>query len=173
MNLFHSVVALFSLILTSAAWAGPQYLDATGYAVSGYDVVAYHGLAQSPVGTAQPAAIPGRAEFTAEYNGARFAFANAENRDRFLTDPAAYAPQFDGHCAFGAAKGGKAPGNPNLWRIIDGKLYLNVTRNVVGFWEQNIPGNISKADSNWVSLQSAPAISRAIPSFSSAAPVGN
>ena len=36
-----------------------------------------------------------------------------------------------------------------LWRIVDGKLYLNITKNVVGFWEEDIPGNISKADGSW------------------------
>jgi len=165
-------VAAFS-ILAGTAFAGPQYLDDTGYAVSGYDVVAYFDLEQSEVGAPQPEAVPGRSDLVAEYNGAKFAFSSEENRQKFIADPAAYAPQYDGHCAYGVSVGGKVPGNPNLWRIVDGKLFLNITKNVVGFWEEDIPGNISLAQSNWPGLEPGDAATRAIPQFSSPAPVSN
>lgn len=169
MKLF--ATALVAALLALPAFAGEQYIDKTGYAVSGYDVVAYRSLPAAPVGRPQPAAVPGKSEFTAEYNGARFAFASAANRDAFLKNPAYYAPQFDGHCAYGVSKGGKVPANPNLWRIVDDKLYLNITKNVVGFWEEDIPGNINKAGGNWVNIESGKASDRTIPNFSSAAPV--
>ena len=142
-----------TLMFAGAAHAGPQYVDETEFAVSGYDVVAYHDLEQVPVGQSQPEAVPGKAEFTAEYNGSTWAFASAENRDKFVADPAAYAPQFDGHCAYGVAQGGKVPANPNLWRIVDDKLYLNITPTVVGFWEADIPGLLDNAQSNWTGLE--------------------
>ena len=153
-----------------AAFAGDQYVDETGFAVSGYDVVAYFSLDQAPVGTAQPEGVKGLSAITAEYNGAAFAFSTQANRDAFQANPAKYAPQFDGHCAYGVSKGGKVPANPNLWRIIDGKLYLNITENVVGFWEEDIPGNITLADGNWGGIEGDPASTRTIPNFSSAAP---
>ena len=162
--------AVFALA-ANAALAGPQYVDNTGFAVSGYDVVAYHSLTQAPVGQSQPAAVPGKSAYTADYNGATFAFASAKNRDTFLADPTKYAPQYDGHCAYGVSKGGKVPGNPNLWRIVDGKLYLNITQNVVGFWEEDIPGNITLADGNWGGIEAKPASDRTIPDFMSDAPV--
>ena len=154
----------------SAAFAGDQYVDETGYAVSGYDVVAYFGLDQSAVGTEQPAGVPGNSNITAEHNGATWAFSSEANRDAFLSDPAKYAPAFDGHCAYGVSKGGKVPGNPNLWRIVDGQLYLNITKNVVGFWEEDIPGNISLANGNWPGIESNGASDRTIPQFMSSAP---
>ena len=168
---FTLAAAATALTLAGQAFAGEQYVDSTGFAASGYDVVAYFDLPQAPVGTAQPAAIPGNAAITADYNGATFAFSSEANRDAFLADPAKYAPQYDGHCAYGVSKGGKVPGNPNLWRIVDGKLYLNITKNVVGFWEEDIPGNIDKAEANWVSLDPTPSSDRAIPKFTSAAPI--
>ncbi len=158
---------------TTVAWAGPQYIDETGFAASGYDVVAYFSLDQSPVGTAQQQGVPGRADITAEYNDATFAFSSEANRDAFLADPARYAPQFDGHCAYGVAKGGKVPGNPNLWRIVDDKLFLNITDVVVGFWEEDIPGNIETANGNWVSIEANAASTNTIPKFMSQAPVSN
>lgn len=163
----------FGCVLPFAAVAGDQYVDATEFAVSGYDVVAYFDLTPSPVGTPQPGAVPGRADITADYNGATFAFSTEANRDRFLAAPAAYVPQYDGHCAYGVSKGGKVPGNPNLWRIVDGKLYLNITKSVVGFWEEDIPGNLSLAQGNWPGIEPAPASDAPIPQFSSVAPVAN
>jgi YHS domain-containing protein len=173
MNRFALTIAAAAtaISLAGAALAGEQYVDDTGFAASGYDVVAYFDLPQSAVGTSQPEGVPGNAAHTSEYNGATFAFASAENKARFDADPAQYAPQFDGHCAYGVSKGGKVPGNPNLWRIVDGKLYLNITRNVVGFWEEDIPGNITLADNNWVAIEPAAASDRAIPEFASAAPL--
>jgi YHS domain-containing protein len=173
--LLRASILSLGLALTAAlpALAGPQYVDGTGFAASGYDVVSYFGLTQAPVGQSQPAPLPGKTSITAEYNGATFAFATEANRDTFLADPARYAPQFDGHCAYGVAKGGKVPGNPTLWRIVDGKLYLNITKNVVGFWEEDIPGNITLAGGNWPTLEPADASSKAVPEFTPAAPVAN
>ncbi len=152
---------LFAVILMSgSAFAGPQYVDQTGYAVSGYDVVAYHGLKQVPVGQSQTPAVKGSTKHVVNYNGAKWAFSTAANAEKFKANPAKYAPLYDGHCAYGLAQGGKVPANPNLWRILDGKLYLNITPNVVGFWESDIGGNIKKANKNWKGKESAAASTR-------------
>lgn len=145
------------LAAAGAAEAGQQYVDETGYALSGYDPVAYFELKQAPVGERQPEAVPGKTSLTAEYNGAKWAFASAEHRDRFLAEPQKYAPQFDGHCAFGVYKGGKVPGNPNLWRTVEGKLYVNITPQIVEFWVEDIPGHITAAEKNWGELEAKPA----------------
>jgi len=121
----------FVALSATAAFAGDQYIDETGFAVSGYDVVAYFDLPQSAIGTPQVS---------------------------------------DGHCAYGVAQGGKVPANPNLWRVVDGKLFLNITRNVVGFWEEDVPGNINSANGNWVNLEPTEASERTIPQFTSEAP---
>ena len=131
-----------TLAFAVPAFAGDQYVDGTGFAVSGYDVVAYRSLDQAPVGQSQPEGVRGRSDITAEYNGATWAFSTEESRDKFLENPAYYAPEYDGHCAYGVSRGGKVPANPNLWRIVDDTLYLNITDVVVGFWEEDVPGNI-------------------------------
>lgn len=158
-------IAAAALTLSGAAFAGEQYVDGSGYAVSGYDVVAYRGLAQAPVGGAQPEAVKGKAQFSAKHNGATWLFSTAANRDAFKANPDAYAPAYDGHCAYGIAKGGKVPANPHLWRIVDDKLYLNITKPVVGFFEQDIPGNIKAGKMNWSRLEAQPASTKAVPSF--------
>lgn len=168
---FIPTLALSLSLAASAAFAGEEYTGANGFAVAGYDVVAYFGLQQSEIGTPQPAAVPGQSGITAEHEGATYAFSSDANRDMFLADPAKYAPQYDGHCAYGLAKGGKVPGNPDLWRIVDGKLYLNITKNVVGFWEEDIPGNLKLSEANWPKLEPTPSASDPIPGFTPQAPV--
>jgi YHS domain-containing protein len=167
-----SAFALTLLLgMSAAAFAGPQYIDSTKFAVSGYDTVSYFDLQQSAVGAPQASPLPGKANITTEYNGAKFAFATEENRTRFLANPAMFAPQYDGHCAFGIAKGGKVPGNPKLWRIVDGKLYLNIKDTVVSQWEEDIPGNLKQSEKNWTKLESKDASTSPIPGFDSMAPV--
>jgi YHS domain-containing protein len=173
MNRFTLTIAAAATALAFAgqAFAGEQYVDNTGFAASGYDVVAYFDLPQNAVGTSQPAAVAGNAAITAEYNGATFAFSTEANRDKFTANPAQFAPQYDGHCAYGVSKGGKVPGNPYLWRIVDDKLYLNITKNVVGFWEEDIPGNIDLAENNWPSIEPDAGSDSPIPQFTSTAPL--
>jgi YHS domain-containing protein len=150
----------FAIAFSASAWAGPQYIDSSTYAVSGFDI-----------GSPQVSPLPGKATITAEFNGVKFAFATEDNKKRFLADPAKYAPQYDGHCAFGVAKGGKVPGNPKLWRIVDGKLYLNIKDTVVSQWEEDIPGNLKASTKNWKKLEKKAASTAVIPDFTSTAPV--
>ena len=163
----------FSVGLLSTAFAGDQYVDGTGFSVSGYDVTSYFGLVQSTVGEAEASPLPGRSSIIAEDNGAVFAFATKANRDRFLANPKAFVPQHDGHCAHGVATGGKVPGNATLWRIVDDKLYLNITKSVVGVCEKDIPGNLVKPESNWSGIEEAAASTDVIQSFHPSAPVAN
>lgn len=155
----------------SSVVAGETYTSHNGFAVSGYDVVEYWDLVPAPIGTPQPAAVPGKVSITAEYDGALYAFSSEENRARFLETPSDFLPQYDGHCAYGVAQGGKVPGNPNLWRIVDGRLFLNITETIVGFWEEDIPGNLQKSEGNWKRIEPTPASSMPIPQYEGAAPV--
>lgn len=169
-SLIVSAAFATAALTAGGAIAGPQYVDTTGYAVSGYDVVAYRGLDQAPVGASQPKAVLGSTEFTTEYNGATWAFSSAENLAKFEADPEAYVPAYDGHCAYGVSKGGKVPGNPHLWRIVDDVLYLNVGDQVVGFWEEDIPGNISLSETKWPAIEAKTASTRPVPAFDATGP---
>lgn len=151
-KIFTIIFGLITLIITPA-FAGPQFVDKSGYAVSGYDVVAYWDLKSNPVGQSQTAGVKGKKSITAKYNNAEWAFSSVANKDKFLSNPSKYAPEFDGHCAYGVSQGGKVPTNPNLWRIVDNKLYLNISKLVVGFWEKDIPGLIKVGHKKWQGLE--------------------
>ncbi|HET9134030.1 MAG TPA: YHS domain-containing (seleno)protein [Gemmatimonadales bacterium] len=118
--------------------------DKDGLALYGYDVVAYHTLGAPTVG---------RADITATWEGATWRFATADHRDRFLKDPARYAPQYGGFCAYGVAGDYKVKVEPDAWRIVAGKLYLNYDRRVQERWSRDIAGYIAKAEANWPALR--------------------
>ena len=109
-------------------------------AVSGYDPVAYF---------VQGRPVKGDRGFTATHNGAEYRFANAANRDAFKANPAKYAPQFGGYCAWAVSQGYTASADPNVWKIVQGKLYLNYNAEVGRKWSKDIPGHIRSANANW------------------------
>lgn len=55
-----------------------------------------------------------------------------------------------GFCAYGVSIGRKAPIGPNVWKIVNGKLYLNYDAGVGEELRMEMPGRIAKADKNWV-----------------------
>ncbi|MEL6605563.1 MAG: YHS domain-containing (seleno)protein [Cyanobacteria bacterium J06614_10] len=116
------------------------FVDDAGLAIRGTDPVAYF---------AEGAAISGRPEFAYSWRNATWQFASAENRDLFAANPEQYAPQYGGFCAWAVSEGYTASIDPEAWRIVDGRLYLNYSQGVQRQWEQDIPGNISRADENW------------------------
>jgi YHS domain-containing protein len=109
-------------------------------AVSGYDPVAYFTLNRP---------VRGSAEHRIMHQGFEYRFASAENAAAFRANPGRYLPQYGGYCAWAVANGYTAPGNPQNWRIVDGRLYLNYNDEIQQRWERNIPGFISSANANW------------------------
>jgi len=96
------------------------------------------------------APVVGSAEFTVKYEGYDYQFASAENAATFQEDPAKYAPQYGGYCAWAiGANDALASGDPNVYKIVDGKLYLNFNEAVAERWNKDIPGFIEKVDVNY------------------------
>lgn len=114
--------------------------DENDVAIQGYDPVSYF--------TAS-AAQQGSDQFTATYKNAIYKFTTAENRDAFKADPTQYAPQYGGFCAFGTAMGKKFDTDPNAWKVVDNKLYLNLSKDVQERWLADVPGFIEQANGNW------------------------
>jgi hypothetical protein len=141
-----TVISLFAVTLAAlpAALCAQGVFAEDGVAIRGYDPVAYFTEGRPRRG--DPA-------FAADWQGARWLFASAANRDRFLADPEGHAPQFGGYCAWAVAEGYTAPIDPNAWRIVDGKLYLNYSRRIQNRWERDIPRNIARAIANWPALR--------------------
>jgi YHS domain-containing protein len=129
---------------TPPAMALDPVFSRGGKAIRGYDPVAYF---------TEGRPVQGKAEHSAEWMGAEWRFASAANRDLFVAQPEHYAPQYGGYCAWAVSEGYTASIDPYAWRIVDGKLYLNFSKSVQKRWEQDIPGNIARADRNWPGLR--------------------
>ncbi|MGB7413736.1 MAG: YHS domain-containing (seleno)protein, partial [Thermosynechococcaceae cyanobacterium] len=93
----------------------PMTFAENGIAIRGYDPVAYFTESQP---------VQGKSEFAYDWKGATWHFASAEHRDLFSGEPAKYAPQYGGYCAWAVKEGTTAPIDPQAWKIVDGKLYL-------------------------------------------------
>ena len=129
--------------LPAAAAKAPVYSSWLGVAINGHDPVAYF---------TESRPVPGEKRHRAEYRGAEWYFASAENRRRFVENPERYAPRYGGYCAWAVANGYTASTDPDAWTIHDGKLYLNYSRSVQAQWDQAREENIRKADGNWPSV---------------------
>ena len=153
MNLSRRAFSLSTLLAAPAALAG-TLLPATAFAdkapvwtplgsnlaIRGYDPVAYFRAGRP---------VQGLAQFTTRYQGAEFRFSSAANRDAFVAAPTRYAPQYGGYCAWAVSQGYTAGVDPQAWRVVDGRLYLNYNRDIQRRWESDIPGQIAAANRNW------------------------
>ena len=140
-----STVGVFALATLSAGTAFARSAEVytgtfSSLAVGGYDAVAYF-KAGKPV--------EGKTEFATEYKGATWRFASKDDLDTFKANPIAYAPQFGGYCAWAVSQNYTASGDPLVWKVVNGKLYLNYDRDVQTKWEKDIPDLIAKGEKNW------------------------
>jgi len=137
-----TLVALFGFAGSALA---ADYTNSTP-AVQGYDVVSYQ-TGKRP--------IRGHGHFVAVYDGATYQFSSANNQKIFENKPEKYVPAYGGYCAFGASVGKKFIGDPEVWRVVDGKLYLNLDTSIQSEWLKDVPGRIKTADAQWGEIKNA------------------
>lgn len=130
---------------SSNVFAGSSISGAkNGVAIQGYDPVAYF---------SQNTAVRGSATHSYEWAGTTWFFSSADHRDLFAAEPAKYAPQYGGHCSLSVAKGKTGQGSAEAWTVYRKKLYLNASKEVEKRWEQDMSGNIFRADREWPQLK--------------------
>jgi YHS domain-containing protein len=113
-------------------------------AIRGYDTVAYFTAGR---------AVKGSPSFAFSWHGMTWHFSSREHRDLFAAAPEKYAPQYDGWCAWAMTEMRLAETDPEVWKIVGGKLYLNCSPAAYEKWARDIPGNIEKADENWPKMK--------------------
>ncbi len=143
---FFVLVSLLVALFANGATAGMMNngTEISAPVMGGYDPVAYF-TAGKP--------MRGSGFHTATYDGGTYLFVSKENQEKFQANPAKYAPQYGGYCAYGVAVGKKFYSDPNRWKIVDGKLFLNLDKNIQSKWNEDVQGYITKADSNWKSIE--------------------
>ncbi len=137
--------------LGSAAWAAPPINTLKGgvfggradVAILGYDPVAYFSDGKP---------VKGDPKFTHDWMGAKWQFASASNLGLFKADPEKYAPQYGGYCAYGVSQGHLVAIEPDKFKILDGKLYLNYDADVQSTWLKDPGGYVRQADARFKAL---------------------
>lgn len=137
-------VALFAMMLAAPAMAADHVNVVNGLALRGYDPVAYF---------TQGAAVMGRPEFTAKFEGAEYDFASAEDKAAFEADPAKYVPQYGGFCAAATSHGRKVDADPRAYAINHGKLYVNYNNEARDAFQKDVEASTKAADANWPTVR--------------------
>ncbi|MEL0659534.1 YHS domain-containing (seleno)protein [Psychromonas arctica] len=145
-SLIKSTLVSTALLASSFAFAANIEVNANDndLAIKGYDTVSYF---------TEGTPTKGSDKYTAAYNGAVYHFASADNRDLFKEDPAKYAPQYGGFCAFGVALNQKFDTDPTAWHIKGDKLYLNLNKDVQKKWLTDVPGYLKQSQGNWTTIK--------------------
>ena len=141
-TLYVSVFAMFMTLAATPAFATDVTHSTPG--LSGYDPVSYFSMGKP---------MKGSGYHVAEHQGITYAFASKENKATFEGNPEKYVPMYGGYCAYGVAVGKKFVADPEVWKIVDGKLYVNLDKGIQGKWNEDIPGHIKNADKNWTKIQ--------------------
>ncbi len=121
-------------------FSSSAYFSTDEGAIRGYDTVAYF---------TESKAVKGSKEFTTNWNNADWYFSSKENLVLFKQNPEKYAPQYGGYCAYALAHEHVANTDPEAWKIVDDRLFLNYNKGVQEKWSKDIPGFIKKADDYW------------------------
>ncbi|MEM7181428.1 MAG: YHS domain-containing (seleno)protein [Spirochaetota bacterium] len=133
-----SVFAAPRVSLKKPSFFGGSYT----YALNGYDTTTYWSGRLKK----------GKKAFKYRYRGVTWLFASAANKDKFKANPQKYAPQYGNYCAWAIADGSLAAGDPTVWSIVNGKLYLNYNKGIRKKWEKKPASFIKKANSQWPSI---------------------
>ncbi|WP_411746231.1 YHS domain-containing (seleno)protein [Reinekea sp.] len=133
---------LFFLIgLFSVAYSDTFYNKTNqNVALDGFDTVEYFN---------QKTATKGFARYQVTYLKAVWYFSTQENKNIFEADPEKFIPQFGGHCANGLSDGHLVRANPEIFRVIDGRLYLFFSWWGKAQWKYDQQAQIALAESNW------------------------
>ena len=137
-----AAIAMLVAVVSTPAFARDYTKSTPG--ISGYDPVSYFTEGNPQRGSGY---------HVADYKGVTYAFASEAHQEMFEANPEKYAPAYGGWCAYGVAVGKKFVANPEVWKIVDGTLYLNLDKEIQGKWNKDIPGYLKKADANWTEIQ--------------------
>lgn len=143
MKIKQYLIAMIAMLTFSVAATAADYTHSTP-AVQGYDVVSYQ-TGKRPV--------RGNGNFVTTHKGATYQFSSKDNLGTFEGNPKKYAPAYGGYCAFGASVGKKFIGDPEVWRVVDGTLYLNLDTGIQAEWLKDVPGRIKTADAEWKKIK--------------------
>jgi hypothetical protein len=112
----------------------------TGLAIGGYDPVAFY---------SDGGPVPGSPDLEFQYGGTIWRFCNIGNREAFAARPDVYMPKFGGYDPLGVARGVAVAGNPDVWLINGGRLFLFYDRDHLATFSADSERITSAAEHKW------------------------
>lgn len=123
-------------------------VNADGAVIDGYDPVAYF---------LDKKAVKGKPSISVRFDGGTYFFANERNRETFEASPASYAPAYGGWCSYGVRVGKKFRIDPDAWKIVDNRLFMQLDQGTQKVWLKDQAKNIEIADRLWPRIRPLPA----------------
>jgi len=130
-------------IVSAADKPAKVNVDKHGVILGGHDAVAYF---------TEHKPVKGNPTIKSTYEGATYLFASEAHKAEFDKNPGKYAPQFGAFCVHGMSLGKQVPGDPTLFTIHKGKLYVCSTPEAFKAFRSNPDSDIDKAETNWRQL---------------------
>jgi hypothetical protein len=140
---FASLLAILAAVAPASRAATTETLLVdryTGLAIGGYDPVAFY---------TEGKPVAGSPDFELEYSGAIWRFRNIGNREAFAARPDIYMPKFGGYDPVGVAHGVAVAGNPGVWAITGGQLFLFYDRDRLAAFAADAQRITSVAERKW------------------------
>jgi YHS domain-containing protein len=132
------------LLLSVSAIASPYNTTSDGVDANlmlrGHDPVAYFTIGRHTLGNADIKTV---------HDGVTYRFASEENKALFVKEPARYVPRYGGYCSNGIVYGIPWGGDPDTWKIIDGKLYIFGGSTSRNYFLMDQKRNLELADRYW------------------------
>ncbi|MEK6798505.1 MAG: YHS domain-containing (seleno)protein [Planctomycetota bacterium] len=99
----------------------------------------------------QTASMPkhGSPEFKQVYRGKLYHLSDSGAQTAFLEAPEVFVPRYDGACAEGISRGKRFAGDPNVFAIIEGRLYLFFDPEARARFTSDSAKSIVASDANW------------------------
>jgi len=136
-------VLALALIGTPALGASIALVSKTffgGVAIDGYDPTAYFDAGE-------PA--KGKRAHQLRWRDAKWRFASEDGAARFKAQPEVYAPRFGGYCTRAMAEDKVVDGDPKVWRLYQGRLYLFYAEPGADLFDQDPDAMIAAAEAVW------------------------
>jgi YHS domain-containing protein len=105
-----------------------------------------------PVSYTKGAPVEGSEQHAASHGRATYWFASADGRSAFEADPATFAPQYGGYCAFAAAQNRLSRADPHEFLIYKGQLLVFTNADYKARFQADPDESKRKADANWPGL---------------------
>lgn len=117
--------------------------DATGFAIAGFDPVAYY-TRHKP--------LLGEAGIEHRWGGVVWRFANIGNKEAFAKHPRAYLPLFAGYDPEALSRGLAVRGSPAVWLLHEGRIVFFRDMPAMRAWAKNPQRLAGLAETNWKRL---------------------